>query len=115
MMKKAVVQIGLEFVFGPILKDDQLEDGSFSCGSSIVDNDEIVKNLDKQTNDLWISLYSNDENSSSGMKFDYEKEKEIAPKLLELITKILKRIEEINDGSFEVHDMISDHLKSLID
>jgi len=114
-MKKAVVQIGLEFVFGPILKDDQLEDGSFSCGSPIVDNDPIINDLDKQTNELWVSLYSNDDNSSSGMKFDCEKEKELAPKFLELINKIVNRINEINDGSFEVHDMVSDHLKSLID
>lgn len=114
-MKKNVVQIGLEFVFGPILKDDQLEDGTFSCGSKIVDNDEIINDLDKQANDLWISLYSNDEESPSGMKFDFDQEKEMAPKLLELITKILKRIEEINDGSIEINDMITDHLKSLID
>lgn len=53
-MKKALVQIGLEFVFGPVLKDDQLEDGSFSCGSPIVDNDQIINNLDKQTNKLWV-------------------------------------------------------------
>lgn len=53
-MRKACVQLGLEFVFGPILKDEKTKDGSFSSGSSIVDNDPIIKDLDKKTNDLWI-------------------------------------------------------------
>ena len=113
-MNKAIIQIGLEFVFGPILKNNQLEDGSFSSGSSLVDKDKLINELDKKANELWVSLYSNDDNSSSGMKFDYEKEKELAPVLLNLIDQILLRMQKINDGSFEVQDMISNHLKSLI-
>ena len=46
--------------------------------------------------------------------FDTNKEKELAPLLLQMITKLISRLNEINDGSFEIHDMISDHLRSLI-
>lgn len=113
-MAKTTVYIGLELVFGPILKDDQLDDGSFSSGSKLVDNDETITKLNKETNDLWCTLFSKDEKSSSGFKFDTDKEKEIAPILLGLINQIKNRLDEINDGSFIIHDMISDHLKSLL-
>lgn len=113
-MEKVVILIGLELVFGPILKDNQLEDGSFSSGSKLVDNDETLTKLDKETNDLWCSLFSKDETSHSGFSFDFEKERELAPTLLKLINQIKVRLGEINDGSFEVQDMISDHLKSLL-
>lgn len=113
-MKKIIIQVGLELVFGPILKNNKLDDGSLSSGSNIVDNDPIINDLDKKTNELWISLFSKDENSSSGFKFDYEKEKALAPELLNLINLLLKRLNEINDGSYELQDMISEHLQSLI-
>lgn len=113
-MDKISIYIGLELVFGPILKNNQLEDGTFSSGSKIVDDDSILKNLDKKINELWCTLYSKDETSNSGFRFDEVKEKELAPKLLEMINKLINRLNEINDGSYEVEDMITDHLKSLI-
>ena len=63
-MDKISIYVGLELVFGPILKDNQLEDGSFSSGSKIVDNDLILKNLDKKINELWCTLYSKDKASN---------------------------------------------------
>lgn len=113
-MSKVIIQIGLEFVFGPLLKDEEDEKGNESTGSSIVDKDEIAQSLDKKINDLWYSLFSEDKSSPDGLHFDTNKEKELAPLLLQMITKLISRLNEINDGSFEIHDMISDHLRSLI-
>ena len=113
-MEKVTIQIGLEFIFGPLLRDDEDENGNESSGSTIVDNDPIINSLDKEANELWCSLYSKDEASPDGLSFDSEKEKELAPKLLDLISKIIKRLNEINDGSFEIEDMASERLKSLI-
>ena len=53
-MKKMEILIGLEIVFGPILKDFQLEDGTFSSDSPIVDNDPIINKLDEKTNKLCV-------------------------------------------------------------
>lgn len=75
----------------------------------------IFKNLDKKINELWYTLYSKDKTSNSGFKFDEVKEKELASQLLEMINKLIDRLNEINDGSYEIEDMITDHLKSLID
>ncbi len=49
------------------------------------------------------------------MYFDEVKEKELASQLLEMIYKLIDRLNEINDGSYEVEDIIIDHLKSFID
>ncbi len=113
-MKKVTILLGLELVFGPILRDEQLDDGTFSSGSQLVDNDVILNKLDKETNNLWCSLFSKDETSHSGFKFDYDKEKELAPTLLKLINEIKDRLNTINDGTLDVQDMITDHLESLI-
>lgn len=114
MMEKQLIQIGLEFVFGPLLKDEVDENGNDSTGVKLVDDDIKLQNLDKEISDIWCSLWSNDTESSSGMHFDEEREKELAPQLLEMINKLIDRLNEINDGSYEVEDMITDHLKSLI-
>ena len=69
---KKEILISLEIVSGQILKDLQLEDGTFSSGSPIVDNDPIINKLDEETNKLLRSFISDDENSKSRLKFDYE-------------------------------------------
>ena len=52
--------------------------------------------------------------TSSGMSFDKIREKALAPKLLEMISKLIDRLNEINDGTYVMHDMITDYLKTLI-
>ena len=60
--------------------------------------------MKKQINCV-CSLISDDENSSSGLKFYYEGEKKLAPKLLNLI----KQIENIfNDGEIVTLFVIKD-------
>ena len=73
--KNTTINISLELVWGPILKKEQLDDGTFSSGSSLVDNDEILKKLDEQTNELWCALFSKDESDVKGFKFDEKKKK----------------------------------------
>lgn len=51
-MDKIYIYVWLELVFDPILKNNQLEDGTFSSGSKIVNNDLILKNLYKKINEL---------------------------------------------------------------
>ena len=114
-MEKEIVYLGLELVFGPIQKFKENEKRELITGIENIDKDEILQNLDKEINDLWCSLWSKDSNSPSGIHFDEVKEKELASQLLEMINKLIDRLNEINDGSYEIEDMITDHLKSLID
>lgn len=79
-----------------------------------VGDDEICNNLDKEINILYSSIWIPNENEISGYSFDEEKEKELSRKLLELIMDLIDTLNLINDGPYEIEDMISDHLKSLI-
>ena len=45
--------------------------------------------------------------------FDFEKEKEEKEIMLDLISQIKKRLEEINDGSFVIEDLETDRLSNL--
>lgn len=74
-----------------------------------------IEVIDKKINYLWCSLWSKDSNSPSGMHFTEVKEKELASQLLEMIYKLIDRLNEINDGSYKIENMITDYLKSLID
>ena len=114
-MEKEIVYFGLEFLFGPIQKFKENEKGEIITGIETIDKDEILQKLDKDINNLLCSLLSKDSNSPSGMYFDEVKEKDLAPQLLEIINKLIDRLNEINDGSYEIEDMITDHLKSFID
>ena len=113
-MKAITIHIGLEFLFGPIQKLHVDSNGNEITGASIIDNDSVTQSLDKEINDLWCSLYTKDENSPSGMSFDKNREKELAPKLLEMVSQLIDRLNKINDGSFVIHDMVTSYLKSLI-
>lgn len=97
------------------MKDEEEENGNGSTGVKFVDDDLVLQKIDKEVNELWCSLYSKDDNAPDALHFDYEKEKELAPQLLEMINKLIDRLNEINDGSYEIEDMITEHLKALID
>ena len=113
-MDKDIIYIGLEFLFGPIQKFERNENGDLITGIKVIDDDSIIQNLDKDINDLWCDLWSNNPNETNGMSFDEKREKELAPKLLDMLTQLINRLNEVNDGSFEVEDMITSHLKKLI-
>ena len=44
----------------------------------------------------------------------FDAKQEYTPKLLEMIHQLVDRLNKINDGSFEIEDMITKHLESLI-
>lgn len=113
-MEKEIIVISLDFIFGPIGKDYKNEKGEEITGIKVIDEDAIAQSLDHEINKLWCSLWSKDDTSDDGVKFDEEGEKKLAPQLLDLITKLINRLNEINDGSFEIEDMITDYLKKLI-
>ena len=66
-MEKDIIQIGLEFVFGPLLKDEVDENGNDSTGVKFVDEDVILQKLDKEKNII-------EENKTLEEKLDSYKE-----------------------------------------
>ena len=114
IIEKEILVLSLDFIFGPISKDYQDDEGNEITGINVVDQDDICNKLDKEINELYISLWIPNENEASGYSFDEEKEKELAPKILELLKRLIARLNDINDGSFEIDDMVTGHYVDLL-
>ena len=50
--EKEILVLSLDFIFGPISKDFQDENGNEITGIKIVDNDQVCQELDKEINNL---------------------------------------------------------------
>ena len=82
----------------------------------VIDNDSEIQRLNKEANELWVSLFTPTEftnENPSGYVFDADKEKEVAPRLLKLVNELVSRLDEINDGTFVVEDRESGRLEEL--
>ena len=111
MKKKKKVRLLLDFFWGPILLSDP-NTGEPDTGIDIIDNDTIIKRLCREMSDMYFSYF--EENSHDvAMWFDTEKQKSEKPKMMELLTQLKARLDEVNDGSFWVQDDITDQYKDV--
>ncbi len=104
-----IVKIMNEFIHSPLWIYD--EDGIADEPSFIAD-DEVLQSICNKVEDMFASYYEFD---SHGVPcwFNYEKEKAEKDILLDLISQIKKRLEEINDGSFVIEDVETERLNNL--
>ena len=87
------------------------EDGIASSWEKI-DNDPILKELNEKTMQLFSSYYEFDSHNKNCW-FNEELEKGTKNEMLDLISKIKKRLNEINEGDFIVEDLETEHLLNL--
>ena len=79
----------------------------------LVDEDPVLTTLGNQAMEMYSSYYLFNHNGQA-CYFDYEKERQDSKQLLDIIEKILARLNDINDGSFVIEDYVTSHLKSLL-
>lgn len=81
-------------------------------GINFVDNDLTLQKIHNQMQDMYSSYY---EFNSHGQAcfFDEEKQKAEKDKMLELLEALKSRLNELNDGSYEVEDLISPEYEKL--
>lgn len=72
-------------------------------GIDVVDNDVYIKKLNNEIQDLYSSYYKINYNNHL-VYFDKEQDKKDKYKMLDLLGKLMKRLDEVNDGYFEVDD-----------
>ena len=75
---------------------------------SLIDDDIYLQELNeegRELNDSFLNFHTGE--------FSYEKEKANKDKMLSIIQKILKRLNEINDGSFVIEDYLTKNLENL--
>lgn len=98
-----VVKIMNEFLHGPIWT---YKDGIARRNPPVIENDPIVQELNQRAGMLFDSYYEFDSNGQACW-FNEEKQKETREEMLFLIASIVKRLNEINDGSYVVENLES--------
>ena len=97
-----------EFLHGAIWV---YEDGIVSSWEKI-DNDVVLKELNKKTMQLYSSYYEFDSHGEACW-FNKELEKSTKLEMLDLIAKINARLKEINNNDFIVEDLETERLHNL--
>ena len=106
------LKLELDFLIGPIVKDVfSASKNKLVTGVEVIDNDFELNELNEKTSELYSSFYEFDEEEAC--RFNSTIAKEHLDELKELITKIKNRLNILNDGSFELSDMITDQLREL--
>ncbi len=100
-MKK--IKIMLDYLQGPIWTSDP-ETGKPETGIEVVDNDETLRQLNYEIQDLYDSYYEFDSHGQACW-FNEKQEKADKDKMLGLLAKLRNRLEELNDGSYEIEDL----------
>jgi len=106
------LKLELDFLIGPIVKDVfSTSKNKLVTGVEVIDNDLELNELNEKASALYSSFYEFDEDVAC--RFNSKIAKEHLDELKELITKIKNRLNILNDGSFELSDMITDQLREL--
>ncbi len=102
-MKKEII-IQFDFSHGPLWKDKlDLETGAWTTGIPCIDNDMELQSINDETANMYNSLYSFND-VGGGCQFDETRFGEIKAQLRSLVSAMIERLAEINDGSFIVVD-----------
>lgn len=107
-----IIKLELDFLIGPIIRDVfSASKNKLVTGVDVIDNDLELNDLNDKASALYSSFYEFDEDEAC--KFNNSIAKEHLNELKDLIDKIRHRLNILNDGSFELNDMISEQVNEL--
>lgn len=109
--EKQILRIQLDYLQGPVWISD-VETGEPLTGIELVDNDPEIKELNRKAGQLFSSYYEFNTHDVPCW-FNHEKEKAEKEIMLDLIARIVARLNKINDGSFVIEDLETERLKAL--
>ncbi len=110
-MEKEIITIRLDYLQGPIWISD-IDTGQPMTGIDVIDNDEVVTSINHDISLLYSSFYEFDSNGEPCF-FNLQKEKDNKNRLLEMLSKLISRLNDINDGSYEINDEETAIISSL--
>ena len=105
------IKILLDYLQGPIWFTDA-ETGEPITGIELIDTDPLIKELNLKCSELYNSYFEFDSHEQACW-FNQEKEKFDKELMLDLISKLVSRLNEINDGSYVIEDLETERLKNL--
>jgi hypothetical protein len=103
------IKIMTEFLHSPIWT---YEDGVVTDDISVISEDATVQVLCEKIEEMFSSYYEFDSHDQACW-FNFEQEKADKEIMLDLITQLISRLNEINDGSFVIEDLETERLKQL--
>ena len=103
------IKIMTEFLHSPIWTYDE---GIVTDDISVILEDEKVQVLCEKIENMFSGYYEFDSHDQACW-FNYEQEKADKHIMLDLITQLITRLNEINDGSFMIEDLETERLKNL--
>ena len=106
-----IIKIMLDYLQGPIWLTDS-ETGEPITGIEIIDTDPVIREINLKCSELYNGYFEFDSHDLPCW-FNHEKEKLDKEIMLELIAKLVSRLEEINDGSYIIEDLETERLKNL--
>ena len=77
-----------------------------------IDDDSVISALNSEAMEMFAGYYEFDAHDVPCW-FDHDKEKRERNRMLDLIERIIARLNEINDGSFVVEDYETERLQGL--
>ena len=104
------IKIMNEFLHSPIWTYGA--DGIVTDDPPIIENDMVLQGLAEQASEMFSSYYEFDSHDQPCW-LDHEKEKAEKDIMLDLKSRLISRLDEINDGSFTVEDHETERLKDL--
>ena len=105
------IRIMLDYLQGPIWTSDP-ETGKPETGIDVIDSDQELQRLNHEIQDLYDSYYEFDSHGQACW-FDEKREKSDKNRMLELLSRLLARLNEVNDGSYEIDDRETERIKAL--
>ncbi len=100
-----------EFIEGPLWYRDSDWD-LFDTPPKVIKRDKIVNDLAEKMCDMYSSYFEFNSHDMA-VWFNEEQQKKDVPIMLDLVAQLKSRLEEINDGSYEVLDYETEKLLRL--
>ena len=80
---------------------------------NLIDDGPVIKKLNEDTEELYSICFEFDSHGE-GCYFNKNLQKETKDKMLHLVKQIIKRLNEINDGSFVIEeDLVTEEYSKL--
>lgn len=107
------IKLELDYLCNPIFGEYySIEKHCTITSVAIVDEDKRLQDIGNEIKTLYSSYYEFDSHDQACW-FNKEQQIQDKPKMLKLLKELKARLEEINDGSFEVEDFITPEYEKL--
>ncbi len=108
---KDKIRLMLDYMQGAIWTSDT-ETGEPITGIDIIDTDSVIAVINHEMASMYSSYYEFNSHDQVCW-FNKEQQRQDKPKMLELLSKLKTRLDEINDGSFEIEDLITPEYEKI--